>query len=187
VTGAYIAPVTGVEGGCAMLEKLTQWNPLRNVQKNGKHRGTGLKELGRLQESMNRLFDGFFDGRGFFRDRYTESEEAFWYPSMDVSETDTAIIVRAELPGMTKKDVDISLQDNVLTVQGEKKRKKKTKHENFYRVERSFGHFCQSFTLPAAVEQDKVKATFAHGVLSITLPKTESAKPRRIAITPANE
>ena len=160
-----------------MLEKLAKWNPLRSVQQNGEHRGTGIKELGHLQESMNRLFDGFF------KDRYTEREDAFWYPDVDVSETASDVIVRAELPGMARKDIDIAIQDNVLTIQGEKKRKKKTKHENFYLVERSFGQFYQSVTLPALVEQDKVKATFAHGVLTITLPKTEGAKPHRIAIS----
>lgn len=159
-----------------MLEKLTKWNPLRSVRENGEHRGNSIKELGQLQEAMNRLFDGFF------RDRYTEREDAFWHPDVDVSETASDVVVRAELPGMTRKDIDIAIRDNILTIQGEKKRKKKTKNENFYLVERSFGQFSQSFTLPAAVEQDKVKATFAHGVLTIILPKTEGAKAHRIAI-----
>jgi len=162
-----------------MLEKLTKWNPLRNVQERGEHRGHGVKELGHLQDTMNRLFDGFF------RDRYTEREDAVWCPDVDVLETKNALVVCAELPGMKKKDVEIAIQDNILTIQGEKKRKKKTKNENFYLVERSFGQFYQSFTLPAPVEQDKVKAIFAHGVLTITLPKTEGAKPHRIAIKPA--
>jgi HSP20 family protein len=169
-----------------MLEKLTKWNPLRSVRESNERRGNGFKELGQLQEAMNRLFDGFFHDRGSFRDRYTEREDALWYPDVDVSETANAVVVRAELPGMTRKDIAIAIQDNVLTIQGEKKRKKKTKNENFYRVERSFGQFYQSFTLPAVVEQDKVKATFAHGVLTISLPKTEDAKPHRIAITPVN-
>jgi HSP20 family protein len=160
-----------------MLEKLTKWNPLRNVREKDEHRGHGIKELGQLQDAMNRMFDGFF------RERYAESEDAFWYPAIDTSETDAAIVVRAELPGMTKKDVDISLEGNVLIVQGEKKRKKKSKHENFYMVERSFGRFYQSISLPASVEGDKVTATFANGILSITLPKTEGAKAKRIAIS----
>lgn len=164
-----------------MLEKLTQWNPLRSVRERDGHRGTGIKELGQLQDAMNRLFDGFL------RDRYTEHEDAFWYPDVDVSETASDVIVRAELPGLTKNDIEIAIQDNVLTIQGEKTRKKKTKHENFYLVERNFGQFYQSFTLPAPVEQDKVKATFAQGVLIITFPKTDGAKPHRITVTPASE
>ncbi len=84
---------------------------------------------------------------------------------------------------MSKKEVDIALQDNMLIVQGEKKCKKKSKHENFYCIERSFGHFYQSFTLPAKVEQNKVKAAFVRGVLIITLPKAEGAQPKRIAIS----
>ena len=159
-----------------MLEKLIQWNPLRSVREHGEHRGTGLKELGHLQEGMNRLFDRFF------KDRYTEREDAFWSPEIDVSETTSDVLVRVELPGMTRKDVDIALQGNVLTIQGEKKRKKKAKHENVYIAERSFGFFSQSIMLPAPVEQGKVKATFTHGVLTVTLPKTEGAKPQRIAI-----
>jgi HSP20 family protein len=159
-----------------MLEKLAKWNPLRSVRESSERRGNGFKELGQLQEAMNCLFDGFF------HDRYTEREDALWYPDVDVSETANDVVVRAELPGMSRKDIDIAIQDNVLTIQGEKKRKKKTKHENFYLVERSFGQCYQSLTLPAPVEQDKVTATFAHGVLTITLPKTEGAKPHRIAI-----
>jgi HSP20 family protein len=91
-------------------------------------------------------------------------------------------VVRVDLPGMTMKEVDISLQDNVLIIQGAKTRKKKTKHEDFSLVERSFGRFYEAFTLPVAVESDKVKATMRHGVLSIILPKPEGAKPKRIAI-----
>lgn len=160
-----------------MFEKLVQWNPLRNVRAKEEHRGTGIKQLHQLQEAMNRLFDSFFGAHD------VESENMLWRPAIDVSETDTEIIVRADLPGMTKKDIDIALQENVLTIQGEKKRKKKVRGENFYLTERSFGRFQQSFTLPVAVEQDKVEASFTHGVLSIRLPKTEGAKPKRIAIS----
>lgn len=160
-----------------MLEKLAQWNPLRNVREHGEHRGNGIKELSQLQESLNQLFEKFFG------DRDMESEDALWFPAIDISETASEVIVRADLPGMTKKDVDISLQDNVLTIQGEKKRKKKTKHENVYIAERSYGRFYQTMTLPVAVQQDKVEATFANGVLSIRLPKIEGAQPKRIAIS----
>jgi len=160
-----------------MLEKLTQWNPLRNVREHGEHGGNGIKELSQLQESINHLFDKFFG------ERDVESENALWFPAIDVSETANEVIVRADLPGLTKKDVDIVLQDNVLSIQGEKKRKKKARNENVYIAERSYGHFYQTMTLPVAVQQDKVAATFANGVLSIRLPKIEGAKPKRIAIS----
>jgi HSP20 family protein len=160
-----------------MLEKLSHWKPLRSVREHSKPRGSGIKELGQLREAINHLFDGFL------RDRYTESEEAIWWPAVDVSETDTAVVVRAELPGMKKKEVEISLQDNVLTLQGEKTRKKKTKHEKFSLLERSFGRFYQAFTLPAPIDPEQVTATFTHGVLTITLPKTESTTPQRIPIS----
>jgi len=162
-----------------MLEKLTKWNPLRSVREKYAHRGTGIKELGQLQAALNRLFDGFF------RNRQTEHKDALWFPAIDVAETDMAIVVRAELPGITKKDVDIALQENILVIQGEKKRNKKAKHEEFYLIERSFGCFYQSFTLPVAVDQDKVTAIFTQGVLTITLPKVEATKPQRIAIATA--
>lgn len=160
-----------------MLEKLAKWNPLKSVREKGEPGNVRLKELGHLQDALNSLFERFF------HDRYVESEDALWFPAIDISETDTALVVRAELPGMTKKDVDISLQENILIIQGEKKRKKKAKHEDFYLVERSFGRFYQSLTLPAIVDADKVTAIFTHGVLTITLPKTEVSQPRRIAIS----
>ena len=134
-----------------------------------------FEELERMRRQMDWLTSGLS------RSPARESTAGV-FPLMNVTEDKDKYFVRAELPGMTKKNIAIAIQDNVLTIQGEKKRKKKTKNENFYLVERSFGQFYQSFTLPAPVEQDKVKATFAHGVLTITLPKTEGAKPHRIAI-----
>lgn len=160
-----------------MLEKLAKWNPLKSVRAKGEHGSVKLKDLGHLQDALNHLFDRFF------HDRYAESEDALWFPTIDMSETETAIVVRAELPGMAKKDVDISLQDNLLMLQGEKKRQKRAKREDFYLMERSFGRFYESLTLPALVDPEKVTATFAHGVLTITLPKTEVTQPKRIAIS----
>lgn len=160
-----------------MLEKLTTWHPLQHIREKLGSKGHVAKELGHLQDSMNRLFDSFF------QDRYAEYEDTFWYPVVDVSETDKAFVIHAELAGMTQKDVDISLQDNVLCIQGKKKRRKKSKHENFYLTERSFGRFYQSFTLPAAVDAEHVQATFTDGVLTVILPKTQPIQAKRIAIS----
>ncbi len=97
-------------------------------------------------------------------------------PRVDVTETDEAIEVHAELPGMEEKDIEVSLLDNVLTLQGEKKHEKETKEKNYHRVERSFGKFLRRVALPAEVESDKVDARFKKGVLTVRLPKTEKAK-----------
>jgi HSP20 family protein len=152
---------------------LTRWEPFGGIRR----RGDVFSELSRMQEEMNRYFDDFFgeQRRGL--------AEGAWLPAVDVSETDSEMVVRAELPGMTQDDIEVNLQDNVLTLKGEKKQEKKEEKENYHRVERSYGSFSRSFTLPAGVNQDEVKATFKDGVLEIAMPKTEEAKPKKIAIT----
>lgn len=152
---------------------LTRWEPFGGIRR----RGDVFSELSRMQEEMNRYFDDFFgeQRRGL--------SEGAWLPAVDVSETDSEMVVRAELPGMTQDDIEVNLQDNVLTLKGEKKQEKKEEKENYHRVERSYGSFSRSFTLPAGVNQDEVKATFKDGVLEIAMPKTEEAKPKKIAIT----
>jgi HSP20 family protein len=129
-----------------------------------------------MQQEMNRLFDDFFG------ERRTEMGESTWLPSVDVSENDSALSVRAELPGMTQDDIELNLQDNVLTLTGEKKKEHQEEQENFHRVERSYGSFRRTFTLPCNVKAEKISATFKDGVLEITLPKTEEAKPKKIEI-----
>jgi HSP20 family protein len=144
---------------------ITRWRPVR--------------DLVNLQDEMNRLFDGFF-GRPMLAPDWGERE---WNPSVDVSETGDKILITADLPGMTKDDVKISVRDHTLTLEGEKKRQKEEKGKNYHRLERSYGSFCRSFTLPAAVKADKIKATYKDGVLSVELPKVEEAKPKEIPIT----
>lgn len=156
---------------------LTTWKPLEALKKTG---SGVLNELQHLQNKMNDLFDGFL------ADRHLEHEEGFWYPVIDVSETDEDIIVRTELPGMRRKDVDISIQDRVLTIQGEKKRKKKAKHEEYAVTECQYGYFFQSMTLPTKVDENTISAAFQHGVLTVTLPKTEDVRPQKIAISVAS-
>ena len=106
-----------------------------------------------------------------------------WMPVVDVTETKDEIVVRAEVPGMTKEDISVTLQDNVLTLRGEKKQEKRELDAAFHRLERSYGSFVRSFTLPTLVQADKVKAAYKDGVLTITLPKAEEVRPKEISIS----
>ena len=103
-------------------------------------------------------------------------------PAVDLSETDNEVVVKASLPGVKPEDVDISVNDGILTVKGEKKSDDKTEGENFYRREIRYGAFSRSIPLPAAVDQDKAEAAFTDGVLTVTLPKSAEAKPKQIKI-----
>lgn len=130
-----------------------------------------------LQRDMNRLFDEFF-GRSFWPapfEWFGENAGSF-IPSVDIVENDKDIQVSAELPGMTEKDVEVTLSGDLLTISGEKKDAREEKDKNYHRVERSYGAFRRSVTLPAAVNGDQVAASFNKGVLTITLPKVETGK-----------
>lgn len=105
-----------------------------------------------------------------------------WVPCLDVSETKNNIVVKAEVPGMDAKDIDISLVGNALTIKGEKKQEREEKDENYHRIERSYGAFSRSVRLSQDVQSDKIKANFENGVLKITLPKSEEAKAKEIKI-----
>jgi len=105
-----------------------------------------------------------------------------WSPAVDIRETDESLILTAELPGLTKEDVQITLENQVLTLSGERKFEKEAKGENYHRIERSYGAFTRAFTLPTHVKTEKVDASFENGVLIVTLPKMEESKPRRISI-----
>ena len=105
-----------------------------------------------------------------------------WMPAVDIRETADSLLLVAELPGMTREDVQITLENNVLSIAGERKFEKDVKGESYHRLERSFGTFARSFSLPANVKTDKVEAVFKDGILTVTLPKVEEAKPRRVEI-----
>ncbi len=145
---------------------IVRWRPLRDIVS--------------IQDEMNQLFDNFFGGR--VPRRWLKAEEGLWTPNVDVSETKDEIVVTAEMPGMKKEDIKLSVQDNVITLSGEKKSEEEKKDANFYRLERSFGSFCRSFTLPTPVEAEKIKANFKDGILKVTLPKSEKVKPKEIPI-----
>ncbi len=132
-----------------------------------------------IQDRMNRLFEDFLvRGRG--RDEGIET--GTWLPAVDIYETDDDVIVKAELPGLTKDEVGVEVKGGVLTLRGERKLEKEVKEENYHRVERSYGTFVRSFTLPVSVDEDRVSAKLADGVLEIRLPKKAEAKPKQIRI-----
>ena len=145
---------------------LVRWEPVR--------------ELNSLQTEMNRLFSTFFDtpapaGNGGALRR--------WIPAMDLVETEDHFVVRADLPGLDEADIKIELEDNVLTISGERRSEHEEGKEGFYRVERAFGRFARTLTLPEGVDPDSVNANFEKGVLEVRIPKPEQRKPRRVAIT----
>jgi HSP20 family protein len=138
---------------------------------------TPMGNLLSFQHEMNRMFDQFFRaGNG------EEAKVSTWRPSVDVYETDDALVIKAELPGVSKDDVSIDVHQNTLTLRGERKHEAEVKDEHYHRVERSYGSFQRSFTLPATVDAEKAEASFKDGVLELRLPRLESAKPRQIAI-----
>jgi HSP20 family protein len=108
---------------------------------------------------------------------------ADWVPTVDVSETDGEYQIKAEIPDVKKEDVKVTVEDGVLTIQGERKQEKEEKGKKYHRVERSYGSFIRSFTLPDLVDEEKVKAEFKDGVLNLRLPKSEKAKPKAIEVT----
>ena len=137
-----------------------------------------FRDLNLLQDRMNRLFDDA--GRSWRTDE--PSATTTWSPSVDIFETEGEIVVKAELPGMERKDITLHLENNVLTLRGERKFQKETKDENYHRIERSYGNFSRSFSIPAIVDEEKIRADYKDGVLKIMLPKKEQAKPKQIKI-----
>ena len=135
-----------------------------------------------LQDRMNRLF------HESYRSQTSEDDWALggtWAPAVDIYEQDNNIVLKAELPGVDPKDVDIRLENNTLTLSGERKFDNEVKKESYHRVERAYGAFTRSFTLPTVVDQGSIKAEFKDGVLRVTLPKREEAKPKQIQISVA--
>jgi HSP20 family protein len=141
---------------------LVRWEPMR--------------ELNTLQGEMNRLFNSYFDegGNGQARRR--------WAPAVDLLEREDSLVLKADLPGMSEDDVQIEVRDSVLMISGERRSDVEDKQNGYYRVERAFGSFSRSLTLPEGVDADRIQASFSNGVLEVTIPKPEQRKPRRIEI-----
>ena len=136
-----------------------------------------VRDLLTLSERMNRMLDPNFRGN--------DEDWALggsWAPAVDIYEKDGNIVLKAELPGVDPKDVDVRVENNLLTLRGERKFDNEVKRDNYHRVERSYGSFSRSFTLPNVVDTQNIKAEYRDGVLHMTLPKREEAKPRQIQI-----
>jgi HSP20 family protein len=136
-----------------------------------------------LRESMNRLFEETF---GPIMEK-SEQKGGSWNPSVDIYETHDEMILAAEIPGLDEKDIAIQIEDNTLSIKGERQFAKETKEENYRRIERSYGSFCRSFSLPGHIDQEKIKADHENGVLKITMPKKKELKPKTVKIVKAGE
>jgi HSP20 family protein len=134
-------------------------------------------EMSILQREMNPIFDDV--AQDWTGDANTASG---WLPETDIYETEASLVLQADLPGFKANDIDIVVENNVLTIRGERQLDPKVERENFHRMERSFGKFSRSFTLPTGVEAQKIQANYKNGVLSLTLEKAEHARPKRIQI-----
>ena len=138
-----------------------------------------LREFGTLAERMNRILNGTFrTGEG-------DTDFGVWAPPVDIYEQGDNLILKAELPGLKNGDIDIRVENNLLTLRGQRKREQEVKEDGYLRTERSFGSFSRSFTLPATVAVDKISAGYQDGILTVTLPKAEEAKPKQIQIKAA--
>lgn len=151
---------------------ITRWKP--------RYEWTTFRALRELEHEMDRMF-------GLTKWPVAERGtagllEGIWSPSVDVYQTDDKIVVKADVPGLEKKDFDIAIVDHHLTIKGERKHENEVKEENYHRTERVYGTFERSFELPATVDTDKVEAEYKDGVLELTLPKKEEAKPKQIAV-----
>ena len=144
------------------MRTLTRWEPFRGV--------------GSLQEQINRVFDEVV-GR-----TTDESALSTWAPAVDIYETEHELVVKADLPDVDPKDLDIRVENNLLTIRGERKFEKKVSEENYLRVERAYGAFSRSFSLSNTVNPEAIKADYQNGVLTLAIPKREEAKPKQIKV-----
>jgi HSP20 family protein len=139
-----------------------------------------FRDLVSIQDRMNRIFEDAFRGQG--RSGEEDWLGGSWAPPVDIYEHDGNLVLKAELPGIDPKDVDVRVENNVLTLHGERKFDTEVKRESCHRVERAYGTFSRSFTLPNVVDTGNIKAEFKDGVLRVTMPKREEAKPKQIQV-----
>ena len=144
---------------------VVRWNPIR--------------EFSVFQNQMNRLFE---DAMGTWLGESNGTGNTNWVPLADIYENDSDLIAKVELPGVDPNRVDVRVENNVLTIRGERPFDQKVAQENYHRLERSFGTFSRSFALPTTIDADKIHAEYRDGILNLTLPKSERAKPKRIQI-----
>jgi HSP20 family protein len=138
-----------------------------------------FREMAQMQDRINRIFGDAYTRR--HDDDLTQRGE--WFPAVDIYENaNQEIVLKAELPGIVREDIDVRVENNTLTLRGERKRDTEVKQEQFHRVERSYGSFSRSFALPSRIDTEHVRAEFKDGVLAITLPVKAEAKPRQIEV-----
>jgi HSP20 family protein len=137
-----------------------------------------FRDITTLRDEMNRLFSRTV-GEGV-------SSGSAWTPAVDIFDQDEAIVLRAELPGLTPEDIDIEIDDNVLTLRGERRFQEQVDEGRYYRLERAYGQFQRSVTLPQGVKADEISAGFDNGVLTVRVPKADEVKPRKIAVAAAS-
>jgi HSP20 family protein len=136
--------------------------------------------LSGLQEQVNRLFESSFSRRA------DNSAITTWAPAVDIFETENELVVKADLPDVNEKDIDVRVENNMLTVRGERKFEEKTEKENYLRVERTYGAFSRSFRLPNTVNNETIQAGYKNGVLTVTLPKRAESKPKQVRVNVTN-
>jgi HSP20 family protein len=143
---------------------IIRWDPFRDIVT--------------LREKMNRLFEDAVTARGEEKDMISST----WAPSVDIYETESSLILTAEVPGIEEDNIEIKIEDNTLSLSGERKFEKETKEESYYRIERSYGSFYRSFTIPRHIDQEKIKAEHDNGVLRVTMPKKPESKPKTVKV-----
>ncbi len=145
------------------MKSITRWDPFRNVSS--------------LQEQVNRLFESTFPAR------LDDSALTTWAPAVDIYETENELVLKADLPEINEKDLDVRLENSMLTIRGERKFEQQVKEDNYLRVERAYGSFSRSFSLPNTVNTDSIKAEYKNGVLKVELPKRAESKPKQVKIS----
>lgn len=136
-----------------------------------------MREMQCMQERMNRLLDLAWD-----KDPGEEPRERVWHPLVDILENEEAVEIKAELPGVDQKDIEVRIEENTLTIRGERKQDSEIRKENYHRIERYYGPFQRSFSLPQSIDLENVKAACDKGVLTITMPKKEETMPKQVKI-----
>jgi HSP20 family protein len=144
------------------MSSVIRWEPFRNANT--------------LQEQFNRSFEGSFTGRN------SESNLTTWAPAVDIYETENELVLKADLPAIDEKDLDIRVENNMLTVRGERKFEKQVNEDNYLRVERAYGSFSRSFSLPNTVNTEAIRAEYKNGVLTVQMPKRAESKPKQVKV-----
>jgi HSP20 family protein len=144
------------------MNSVIRWEPFRNVNS--------------LQEQFSRLFDTSFPGRS------SESDLTTWAPAVDIQETENELVLKADLPGIEDKDIDVRIENNTLTIRGERKFEKQVNEDNYLRVERSYGSFSRSFSLPNTINTEAIHAEYKNGVLTVQMLKRAESKPKQVKV-----